>query len=113
VLLDRIGDRWTVLIIGSLSTGRLRFSQLRAAVGATPKVLTQSLRALERDGLVAREVYAEVPPRVEYWLTPLGEALQEPIAAIGKWAEAHIDEVLEARARYEANGSRSPAFETV
>jgi DNA-binding HxlR family transcriptional regulator len=103
VLLDRIGDRWTVLIIGSLArSGRMRFSQLRSRVGATPKVLTQSLRALERDGLVTREVFAEVPPRVEYELTPLGTCLQEPIRALKEWAEEHIGEVLEARARAEA-----------
>jgi DNA-binding HxlR family transcriptional regulator len=103
VLLDRIGDRYTVLIVGSLgASGRMRFSQLRRLVGATAKVLTQSLRALERDGIVERTVYAEVPPRVEYELTPLGHALQEPIAALAEWAEAHIGEVLDARERYEA-----------
>jgi DNA-binding HxlR family transcriptional regulator len=100
VLLDRIGDRWTVLIVGSLAlNGRMRFSELRNRVGATPKVLTQSLRALERDGLLTREVFAEVPPRVEYELTPLGARLQEPIRALKEWAEEHIAEVLEARAR--------------
>jgi DNA-binding HxlR family transcriptional regulator len=106
VLLDRIGDRWTVLIVGSLlEQRRMRFSELRNRIGATPKVLTQSLRALERDGLVEREVFAEVPPRVEYWLTPLGEALQEPISALKDWAEQHIPDVLEARSRYEARAS--------
>jgi DNA-binding HxlR family transcriptional regulator len=101
VLLDRIGDRWTVLIVGSLgASGRMRFSELRDRIGATPKVLTQSLRALERDGIIERKVYAEVPPRVEYWLTPLGEKLQEPIRLLKDWAETHIPEVLEARERH-------------
>jgi DNA-binding HxlR family transcriptional regulator len=101
VLLDRIGDRWTVLIVGALeANGRMRFSELRDRIGATPKVLTQSLRALERDGIVERQVYAEVPPRVEYWLTPLGEKLQEPIRLLKDWAETHIPEVLEARERH-------------
>jgi DNA-binding HxlR family transcriptional regulator len=103
VLLDRIGDRWTVLIVGALgSAGRMRFSELRDRIGATPKVLTQSLRALERDGIVERKVYAEVPPRVEYWLTPLGEKLQEPIRLLKEWAETNIPEVLEARERHAA-----------
>ena len=100
ILLDRIGDRWTVLIVSALSReGRMRFSALRNYVGATGKVLTQSLRALERDGIVTRDVYAEVPPRVEYELTPLGLLLNEPILALKEWAETHIAEVLEARTR--------------
>jgi DNA-binding HxlR family transcriptional regulator len=103
VLLDRIGDRWTVLIVGALASGgRMRFSELRDRIGATPKVLTQSLRALERDGILERKVYAEVPPRVEYWLTPLGEKLQEPIRLLKEWAETNIPEVLEARERHAA-----------
>jgi DNA-binding HxlR family transcriptional regulator len=103
VLLDRIGDRWTVLIVGSLGErGRMRFSELRNRIGATPKVLTQSLRALERDGIVGREIFAEVPPRVEYWLTPLGEKLQEPIGMLKDWAETHVPEVLAARERHAA-----------
>ncbi len=85
--LDRIGDRWTVLIVGILEGGTHRFSQLRDAVGGiTPKVLTQTLRAMERDGLVSRKVYAEVPPRVEYTLTDLGRSLIVPIDAIRTWA---------------------------
>src|SRR5690348_1047661 len=90
VVLDRIGDRWTVLVVGALSDGTLRFSELRARVeGITPKVLTQTVRALERDGLLTRTVYAEVPPRVEYALTDLGRDLLAPIEAIRVWAEQH------------------------
>ncbi len=104
-VLDRIGDKWTVLIVLSLERGTLRFSQLRSAVaGITPKVLTQSLRTLERDGIVTRRVYAEVPPRVEYTLTELGESLNAPIQAIADWAERHVGEVLDAR---DAHDSRN------
>ena len=101
-VLDRIGDKWTVLVVGSLRRGPLRFTQLRLAVGGVaPKVLTQTLRALERDGLLTRTVFAEVPPRVEYELTELGQTLGTPIAAIRDWAELHMSQVVEARARYD------------
>lgn len=101
VVLDRIGDRWTVLIIGVLEGGTRRFSELRDAVGGiTPKVLTQTLRALERDGLVTRTVYAEVPPRVEYTLTDLGRSLIPTIGAIRDWAEQNGEHVLTQRAQH-------------
>jgi DNA-binding HxlR family transcriptional regulator len=101
-VLDRIGDKWTVLVVGSLREGPLRFTQLRLAIGGVaPKVLTQTLRALERDGLVTRTVYAQVPPRVEYELTELGHTLQTPIAAIRDWAEQHMSAVVAARTRYD------------
>jgi DNA-binding HxlR family transcriptional regulator len=101
VVLDRIGDRWTVLIVGALSTSTLRFSELRERVGGiTAKVLTQTLRAMERDGYVTREVFAEVPPRVEYSLTPLGRSLVEPIGHIAKWADEHGELVLANRQRH-------------
>jgi DNA-binding HxlR family transcriptional regulator len=101
-VLDRIGDRWTVLIVAVLSGGTRRFSELRAAIGdITPKVLTQSLRALERDGLVSRTVYAEVPPRVEYRLSELGRSLITPIAAIRAWAEDNAEHILTAQDRYD------------
>ncbi|GAB2828672.1 helix-turn-helix domain-containing protein [Actinoallomurus bryophytorum] len=97
-VLDRIGDRWTVLIVLSLRDGARRFTELRKAVnGVTPKVLTQTLRAMERDGLLTRRVFAEVPPRVEYELTPLGMSLQGPIQAITDWAEKNMSEVMAAR----------------
>ncbi len=100
IVLDRIGDKWTVLVISALDGGTLRFTELRERVGmVTPKVLTQTLRALERDGLVRRRVYAEVPPRVEYSLTRLGRSLREPIAAIQDWAETHVGAVLSSRER--------------
>ncbi|HEY3189042.1 MAG TPA: helix-turn-helix domain-containing protein [Solirubrobacteraceae bacterium] len=102
VVLDRIGDKWTVLVVGALENGPMRFTALRQRVGGVaPKVLTETLRALERDGVVTRRVYAAVPPRVEYRLTPLGLSLREPIEAIRLWAERHVGDVLDARARFE------------
>jgi len=105
VVLDRIGDKWTVLVIVALDHETLRFGELRARVGGVaPKVLTQTLRALERDGLVKRRVYAEVPPRVEYSLTRLGLSLREPIATVRDWAEKHVGSVLAARERADRRG---------
>jgi DNA-binding HxlR family transcriptional regulator len=102
VLLDRIGDKWTVLVVSALADSTLRFSELRAQVGGVaPKVLTQTLRALERDGILRRKVYAEVPPRVEYTLTRLGRSLADPIAVIQDWAEGHVASVLTAREHYD------------
>jgi DNA-binding HxlR family transcriptional regulator len=102
VVLDRIGDKWTVLVVSALSTGTLRFTQLRARVGSVaPKVLTQTLRALERDGILTRTVYAQVPPRVEYQLTDLGHSLVTPIMAVQEWAECHVSHVLAARESYD------------
>ncbi len=102
LVLDRIGDRWTVLIVGILEDGTKRFSELRDAVGGiTPKVLTQTLRAMERDGLVARKVYAEVPPKVEYTLTELGRSLTTPIQAIRVWAEQNMGQLFATRELYD------------
>jgi DNA-binding HxlR family transcriptional regulator len=102
--LDRIADKWTVLVIRRLAEGTLRFAQLRRAVeGISQKVLTNTLRGLERDGLVTRRIYASVPPRVEYTLTPLGRSLRDLVEGICCWAEANIDQVQEARAVYDAS----------
>ena len=95
-LLDRIGDRWTVLIVGALDPGPQRFSALAARVGGiSQKMLTQTLRSLERDGFVTRTVYPEIPPRVEYELTALGRSLQGPLRALEEWAVANMDAVVE------------------
>lgn len=100
--LARIANKWTAMIVIVLARGRIRFGDLKDAVeGISGKVLTETLRELERDGLVSRHVFAEVPPRVEYELTELGRTLQEPLSALGQWAEAHIAEVLVARERYD------------
>jgi len=101
-ILDRIGDKWTALIIGLLDERTMRFSELKRSIGGiSQKMLTQTLRNLERDGLVTRTVYAEVPPRVEYALTPLGATLTAPLTVIRKWAESNIAEVVEAQEKYD------------
>jgi DNA-binding HxlR family transcriptional regulator len=98
-LLDRIGDRWTVLIIGTLEQGPLRFSQIsRRIEGISQKMLTQTLRSLEADGLVTRTVYPEIPPHVEYELSDLGRTLLDPLEVLRTWATEHMDEVEAARA---------------
>ena len=98
-ILDLIGSRWSVLVIGRLELGPHRFGQLRRAVpGITSKMLTQTLRRLEEDGIVHREVLVEMrPPRVEYSLSELGQTITEPLAAIRDWTEAHLPEVRRAQ----------------
>ncbi|WP_207938889.1 winged helix-turn-helix transcriptional regulator [Actinomadura darangshiensis] len=101
LVLDRIGDKWSVLVVLGLSDGPRRFTGLRGLIGGvTPKVLTQTLRAMERDGLLTRTVFAEVPPRVEYALTPLGLSLQAPIQAVADWAEENVEAVVSAREKH-------------
>jgi DNA-binding HxlR family transcriptional regulator len=96
--LAKIANKWTAMIVIALSDGPARFGAIRDAVaGISGKVLAATLRDLERDGIVTRTAYDEMPPRVEYELTPLGETLREPLTALGLWAERHIEEVLEAR----------------
>ena len=100
VVLDRIAEKWTGLVVLALDDRTLRFGELRERIGGVaPKVLTQTLRALERDGLITRRVYAEVPPRVEYTLTDLGRSLREPLGAVQDWAERNVSRVLAARDR--------------
>ncbi|MDU0312536.1 helix-turn-helix domain-containing protein [Phycicoccus sp. M110.8] len=102
LVLDRVGDKWTVLVIDALSDGPLRFTQLRDRIGGVaPKVLTQTLRTLERDGLLTRTVHAQVPPRVDYEVTELGRSLSGPLAALTDWAETHVGRILRAREEYE------------
>jgi DNA-binding HxlR family transcriptional regulator len=102
-VLDRIGDTWSVLIVGSLAGGSRRYTELAKRIeGISPKMLTQTLRALERDGLIGRTVHAVVPPRVDYALTPLGRSLLDLVGALETWAEGHIGDVLDARAKYDA-----------
>lgn len=103
VVLQRIGDRWTMFVILALSTEVLRFTELKRRIGGvTPKVLTETLRALQADGLIEREVFAEAPPRVEYRLTDLGRSLLVPLLTVRAWAEANVPAVLAARDRAEA-----------
>lgn len=101
-ILDRIGDRWTVLIVGILGEGTARFSELRRHVeGISQKMLTQTLRALERDGLVRRTVYPQVPVRVEYALTNAGRTLLEPLRALQEWSIEHLGEVSASQEGYD------------
>jgi len=109
-LLDRIGDRWTVLIVGALDPGPQRFSALAARVGGiSQKMLTQTLRSLERDGFVTRTVYPEVPPRVEYELTALGRSLQGPLRALEEWAVANMSEVVDREDAYDRDHAPATA----
>lgn len=101
-ILNRIGDKWSVMVVGRLKGGTMRFSQLRRAIdGVSQRMLTLTLRNLERDGLVTRTVYAEIPPRVEYTLTDMGRTLTGPIGALWDWAAEHQDEVARARMLYD------------
>jgi DNA-binding HxlR family transcriptional regulator len=105
-ILDRIGDRWTVLIIGVLGDGDARFSELRRRIaGISQKMLTQTLRGLERDGLVRRTVYPEVPVRVEYALTDAGRTLLEPLSALQNWAVEHLGDVSASQHAYDGEGA--------
>jgi DNA-binding HxlR family transcriptional regulator len=108
--LDRIGDKWSVLIVGLLAQRTHRFAELRRSIeGISQKMLTQTLRSLERDGLLTRTIYPEVPPRVEYSLTPLGRTLVEPIQAVVAWAETHITQVEAAQRKYELSARAAAA----
>ncbi|MEV5325307.1 helix-turn-helix domain-containing protein [Nonomuraea sp. N2-4H] len=101
VVLDRIGDKWSALVLLCLVSGPMRFTQLRERIGGvTPKVLTQTLRAMEQDGLLTRQVFAEVPPRVEYTLTDLGRSLHGPISVVADWAERNVNEIMRCREKY-------------
>jgi DNA-binding HxlR family transcriptional regulator len=101
-VIGRVGDKWTLLVLYALSTGTKRFSQLRSEVeGISQKMLTQTLRTLERDGLVHRRAYPTIPPKVEYRLTPLGESLEQAISVIRRWAYAHIDDISASRESYD------------
>ena len=102
MVLDRIADKWTVLIVGALEDKKKRFGELRREIGGvSQKMLTQTLRGLERDGLVTRVVYASVPPKVEYSLTELGRTLVRTLEAIREWSEGNIEGVLRARDDYD------------
>jgi DNA-binding HxlR family transcriptional regulator len=102
-VLDRIGDKWTVLIVIALTDGPRRYSELAARIErVSQKMLTQTLRGLERDGMVTRTIQASVPPRVDYELTSLGRSLLIPITALEEWATRHMDEIVEARRAHDA-----------
>jgi DNA-binding HxlR family transcriptional regulator len=108
-ILARVGDKWSVYVIHVLnSAGTLRFNELRSQVeGISQRMLTVTLRGLERDGLVVRTVYPEVPPRVEYKLTSLGSTLRQLVCGLVDWSGAHLPEVDAARAAYDARQGRA------
>ncbi|MET8847368.1 helix-turn-helix domain-containing protein [Amycolatopsis sp. NPDC004625] len=109
-LLDRIGDQWTVLIVGALSGGPLRFTEIgRRVDGISQKVLTQTLRSLVRDGILDRTAYPTIPPKVEYELTALGRNLSEPLDVLDRWARRHMASVQEARDAYDAEHTPATA----
>lgn len=109
-LLARIGDKWTVLIVGTLCSGPLRFNEIRRRVdGISQRMLTLTLRGLERDGLVTRTVFPTIPPRVDYELTELGRTLREPLNGLAAWAGANRGVVAEARERFDRRAARKQA----
>jgi DNA-binding HxlR family transcriptional regulator len=100
-VLDRVGDRWSLLVLEKLSPGRRRFTEIKRAIGdISQRMLAQTLRRLEQDGLVTRTVQPTIPPRVDYELTALGRSLLEPFNALVRWAQENHDAVRAARARY-------------
>jgi DNA-binding HxlR family transcriptional regulator len=114
-VLARIGDKWTVLVVSVLGDGPKRFNELRRALGSiSQRMLTLTLRALERDGLVTRTVFPTIPPRVDYELTRLGQSLLAPVHVLGTWARQNRSAIEAARRRYDATrrrllgGSRHP-----
>ena len=101
-VLNRVGDKWSVLLIGLLGDGPHRFSELKRTIdGISQRMLTLTLRGLERDGLVSRRVFPSIPPRVEYQLTELGQTLLEPVRALADWAQQHRADIVTARERFD------------
>ncbi len=101
-ILSIVGDKWTVIIVMVLRQQPRRFNDLKRTIGGiSQQMLTRTLKALDRDGMIARTVHPTVPPQVEYALTPLGHSLSEPVHELGEWAQAHLDEIEENRSRYD------------
>jgi DNA-binding HxlR family transcriptional regulator len=112
-VLNRVGDKWSVLIVALLGDGTKRFSELRRAIeGISQRMLTLTLKGLERDGLVTRTMYPTIPPRVEYGLTKLGRSLLIPITALGDWAAQNRERIQAARERYDTQNSNGRALAT-
>ena len=110
-LLSRIGDKWTVLVVQTLAGGSKRFNELRREIpSVSQRMLTLTLRNLERDGLVSRTVTPSIPPRVDYALTELGQSLQKPICGLATWALDHVEDIHAAQSRFdEAQAEREAA----
>jgi DNA-binding HxlR family transcriptional regulator len=102
-VLSRVGDKWTILVVAELGNGPKRFNEIRRALGSiSQRMLTLTLRGLERDGLVTRTVFPTIPPRVDYELTKLGRSLLEPVSGIGLWARQNRAAIQEARVRFDS-----------
>ncbi len=111
-VLNRIGDKWSVMVVGILSRGTLRFNELKREInGVSQRMLTLTLRNLERDGLVTRTIYPEIPPRVEYGLTELGQTLTGPISSLWDWSAANHQAIVAARLAYDHRRSGVEADE--
>ena len=101
-ILARVGDKWSVLVVTRLGSGSMRFNELRRSIGGiSQRMLTLTLRGLERDGLVTRTVFPTIPPRVDYALTPLGRDLLEPVSALGEWATRNQAKIARAREKFD------------
>lgn len=107
-VLSRVGDKWTVLVVSTLGAGPKRFNELRRALGSiSQRMLTLTLRGLERDGLVTRTVTPSIPPRVDYELTRLGRSLLEPVSELGLWARKNRAAIAQARERFDAEAGKA------
>jgi DNA-binding HxlR family transcriptional regulator len=109
-VLNRVGDKWSVQIVDLLGEGAMRFSDLRRAIeGISQRMLTLTLRGLERDGIITRTVFPEIPPRVVYELTKLGKTLLEPIQGLAEWAEKNRTSIQDAREKFDVKSKKKPA----
>jgi len=107
-VLQRVGDKWSVLAIDLLGQGTMRFTELHRAIdGITARMLTVTLRGLERDGIVTRTIHPVIPPRVEYALTPMGRTLLDTVGQLVDWTDSHLPEIQAARAAYDARHASS------
>jgi len=112
-VLDRVGDKWMVLVIVTLGRGPKRFNELRRAIASiSQRMLTLTLRCLERDGLVTRTLYPSVPPRVDYALTELGRSLLAPVDGLGTWARKNRHRIIDARRRFDAKSAEAKSINT-
>ncbi len=109
-VLSRIGDKWSMFVVSKLGSGPLRFNELRRSIGSiSQRMLTLTLRGLERDGLVTRTVFPTIPPRVDYELTPLGRDLLEPVSTLGDWAIRNQEKIASAREQFDGLAKKAPA----
>ena len=107
-VLARVGDKWTILVVNELGNGPHRFNEIRRALGSiSQRMLTLTLRGLERDGLVTRTVFPTIPPKVEYELTALGQSLLAPVSGIGLWARQNRSAIQDARKRFDATADKT------